>query len=158
RVLRSENKGFASPSKGLAVLADPVFGRGDSRVRASTTARAGKPEATGRAGLSEETLIRRSVRDAGETGGLPPLPFTRREARAISRLVSPAKRLEALDFEANLATATSPELSQYRFVHFATHGFIDAVHPELSGLVLSLVDREGRDREGFLPATEVFNL
>jgi CHAT domain-containing protein len=43
-------------------------------------------------------------------------------------------------------------------VHFATHGLIDSVHPELSGLVLSLVDREGRAQDGFLPAFEVFNL
>jgi CHAT domain-containing protein len=47
---------------------------------------------------------------------------------------------EALDFEASRATAMSPELSQYRMIHFATHGLVDSERPELSGLVLSLVD------------------
>jgi CHAT domain-containing protein len=64
----------------------------------------------------------------------------------------------ALDFHANRAAATSPELSHYRIVHFATHGLLNATHPELSGLVLSLVDRQGNDQNGFLPTQAVFDL
>jgi CHAT domain-containing protein len=73
-------------------------------------------------------------------------------------LVPAAERRVALDFDANLATAKSPDLAQYRFLHFATHGFLDSAHPELSGIVLSLVGRDGREEPGFLPAYEVFNL
>src|SRR5207253_2131109 len=65
---------------------------------------------------------------------------------------------EALDFDASRAMATSIELSQYRYVHFATHGFLDNVHPELSGLVLSQVDRDGNEVDGFLRLVEIFNL
>jgi CHAT domain-containing protein len=43
-------------------------------------------------------------------------------------------------------------------VHFATHGLLNNRHPDLSGLVFSLVDDRGRPREGFLPAYEVYNL
>jgi CHAT domain-containing protein len=43
-------------------------------------------------------------------------------------------------------------------VHFATHGFVDYEHPELSGLVLSLVDQEGRPQEGFLRMHDIYNL
>jgi CHAT domain-containing protein len=43
-------------------------------------------------------------------------------------------------------------------VHFATHGFLNNSQPELSGLVLSLVDAQGAPRLGFLSAGEVFNL
>ncbi len=50
------------------------------------------------------------------------------------------------------------ELSQYRIVHFATHGFINNVHPELSGIVLSLVDQAGQPQDGFLRVHEIFNL
>jgi CHAT domain-containing protein len=39
-----------------------------------------------------------------------------------------------VDFDASRATATSPELGQYRIVHFATHGLLNAAHPELSGI------------------------
>ncbi len=49
-------------------------------------------------------------------------------------------------------------IADYRFVHFATHGLVDSQRPELSGLVLSLVDPEGRPRNGLLRAHEVSNL
>jgi CHAT domain-containing protein len=66
--------------------------------------------------------------------------------------------MEALDFEASRATATSPHLAQYRIVHFATHALLDNEHPELSGLVLSLVDRNGKPQNGFLDLEDVYNL
>jgi CHAT domain-containing protein len=49
-------------------------------------------------------------------------------------------------------------LAQYRIVHFATHGLLDSKHPELSGLVFSLVDRKGRPQNGFLDLQDVYNL
>ena len=69
-----------------------------------------------------------------------------------------AERKAALDFEASRATVTDPSLADYRFVHFATHGFLNSAQPELSGIVLSLVDRDGADARGFLTPTDVFNL
>jgi CHAT domain-containing protein len=66
--------------------------------------------------------------------------------------------LQAFDFAANLATAISPELSQYRIVHFATHGILNSQQPELSGVVLSLVDEKGKPQNGFLRLHDVFNL
>jgi len=49
-------------------------------------------------------------------------------------------------------------LSSVEFIHFATHGLLNNQHPELSGLVLSLVDERGQPQEGFLRAHEVYNL
>src|SRR2546430_12982349 len=73
--------------------------------------------------------------------------------------VTPAREgMKALDFDASRATAASPELGQYRVVHFATHGLLDSEHPELSGLVLSLVDEQGRPQDGFLRQHEIYNL
>jgi len=66
--------------------------------------------------------------------------------------------MKALDFEASRATATGTELRQYRYVHFATHGFLNSANPELSGIVLSMVDQQGKPQAGFLLADEVFNL
>ena len=45
-----------------------------------------------------------------------------------------------------------------RVVHFATHGFLNSETPELSGLVLSLVDREGNPTDGFLRLHDVYAL
>jgi CHAT domain-containing protein len=66
--------------------------------------------------------------------------------------------LKALDFAASRATATSPQLGQYQIVHFATHSLINNQHPELSGIVLSLVDEQGQPQDGFLRLYEVYNL
>jgi CHAT domain-containing protein len=66
--------------------------------------------------------------------------------------------MTALDFEANRSMVMSEYLSQYRIVHFATHGLLNSQHPELSGIVLSLIDRQGRPQNGFLLLHEIYNL
>ena len=157
--LRRQVRDRPSAAQILAVIADPVFDRSDERVRRVSPSSPGSAPRILSKGAARENSLTRSIRDFGEgEAGLPRLPFTRREAKAIERLVSVSERKVALDFEANRAAAISEELSQYRYVHFATHGLLDTVHPELSGLVLSLVDRDGRDQDGFLSAMEVFNL
>jgi hypothetical protein len=86
------------------------------------------------------------------------LPFSRQEASAIAALVPVKERLVATDFQASRALATSGDLGSYRLVHFATHGFLNSEHPELSGLVLSLVGRDGRAQDGFLRLGDIYNL
>jgi CHAT domain-containing protein len=49
-------------------------------------------------------------------------------------------------------------LSQYRILHFATHGLLNSERPELSGLVFSLIDREGKPQDGFLRLHKVYKL
>jgi CHAT domain-containing protein len=103
----------------------------------------------------------RSGRETGVIGaesGFGRLLSTRREAAAISALVPERERMQALDFEASRTTALRPELGEYRIVHFATHGLLNNVHPELSGLVLSLVNKEGNQQDGFLRLQDVYNL
>jgi CHAT domain-containing protein len=86
------------------------------------------------------------------------LRFSRQEADEITRLAPEEKRFEALDFAASRATAMSADLGQYRIVHFATHGLINNQHPELSGMVLSLVDEQGHPQNGFLRLYDIYNL
>ena len=43
-------------------------------------------------------------------------------------------------------------------MHFATHGLLNNEHPELSGLVLSLVDKQGQPQNGFLRLYDIYNL
>jgi CHAT domain-containing protein len=141
----------------LALLADPVFERDDPRFN---------PE------LTDETAARRSdiatLRSAvtvstipGMQGGLTRLRFARQEADHILAALSPAEReisLAAFDFTACQELALSTELGRYRYLHFATHGLLDNVRPELSGVALSLLDRDGRDKDGFLRLVEIYNL
>jgi CHAT domain-containing protein len=64
----------------------------------------------------------------------------------------------ALGFDATRELALSSSLAGVPVLHFATHGYVDEARPELSGLVLSLFDREGRPRDGFLRLDDIYNL
>jgi CHAT domain-containing protein len=50
------------------------------------------------------------------------------------------------------------DISRYRYVHFATHGWLDSERPQLSSLVLSLVDQQGNSQDGFLRTNDIYNL
>ncbi len=164
-VLRKELAGRQPAPKTIAVLADPVFGKDDERLKtSSSTVGSGTASPAKRkaqiAGLRESPLTR-SARDLGIEGKelyLPRLFFTRREADSIVQFVPERQFKKAIDFIASKATATDPELSQYRYVHFATHALLNSSNPGLSGIVLSLVNPEGDEQEGFLAAHEIYNL
>jgi CHAT domain-containing protein len=96
--------------------------------------------------------------DPDSASALARLPFTRREAESIHVLVPESERRVALGFEASRALAVSPELGQYRYIHFATHGLLNNTHPELSGLAFSLFDERGETQNGFLRGMDVYNL
>src|SRR5262249_49631235 len=66
--------------------------------------------------------------------------------------------MQALDFEATRAIAKARTLTEYRIVHFATHGLLDSQQPELSGLVFSLVDKQGKPEAGFLSLEDIYNM
>jgi CHAT domain-containing protein/Tfp pilus assembly protein PilF len=146
-VLRRELTGRQPAAKTVAVLADPVFTSDDARVKLSNKAQAGK---------EPPSDLTRAIGDIG--GELRRLLMTRDEAEAILSVAPRDGGFAALDFRANRATATGDELSNYRIVHFATHSLLNSEHPELSGLVLSLVDEQGRPQDGFLRMHEIFNL
>jgi CHAT domain-containing protein len=72
--------------------------------------------------------------------------------------VPPGTGLHATGFDANRAAAVSPALAEYRIVHLATHGVLNTRQPDLSGVVLSLVDAAGRPQDGFLRLHDIYNL
>ncbi len=151
-VLRQEAAGRTPGSKMLAVFADPVYSSSDPRVSQSGRDRSPVVETT--------SLVADAKRSAEEAGlsGLVRLRFSRLEADEITRLAADNMKLEALDFAASRDLATSAGIGQYRMVHFATHALINPRHPELSGVVLSLVDNKGREQNGFLRLYDVYNL
>ena len=148
-VLRRESAGRRAASKAVAVLADPVFDANDARVK---NAARNKPELLAAA----RSPLARTLRDFRFQPKR--LFYSRDEAEAIYAVTPSGAGLKALDFQANRTTATSAELSNYRIVHFATHGLLNGEHPELSGLVLSLVNEKGQAQDGFLRLHEIYNL
>jgi CHAT domain-containing protein len=77
---------------------------------------------------------------------------------AIQEIFGPREVFTAVGFDATRRLVLSGRLQPYRFLHFATHGIMDARHPELSGLILSLVDRRGRQQDGYLRLADIYTL
>ncbi|BBD62528.1 TPR domain protein [Nostoc sp. HK-01] len=151
-ILRQETQKRKKAPKAIAILADPVFSTDDSRVT-------GKPEnnsITPDLDLQRSALSR-SARNLNRNGW-DRLDGTRQEAQAILKLSSPKDSLSAFDFDANYDWVTNSKLSQYRVIHLATHGFADDINPELSGIVLSLIDKQGKPQRGYLRLNDIFNL
>jgi CHAT domain-containing protein len=152
----------SKPPKTLLVFADPVFDSEDPRVasgsKPATRAMTLMAESSSRsADDARETELERSQKDIG-LARLARLPFTRREANALLSLVPADQGKAVLDFDANRQFVTGPEIGRYRFIHFATHGLLNSFRPELSGIVLSMVDENGNEQNGFLSTADVFNM
>ncbi|OIP73044.1 MAG: hypothetical protein AUK43_01505 [Oscillatoriales cyanobacterium CG2_30_40_61] len=145
-IMRRENQSRKPPEKILAVLADPVFASTDDRLKSVVF--------QGIKALPPD--LERSARESGIL--FDRLPFTQEEATQILALVPEEYSLQEIGFNASRETAIDLQLSQYRFVHFATHGLLNSENPQLSGLVFSLVNQTGESQNGFLRLYDIFNL
>jgi CHAT domain-containing protein len=99
----------------------------------------------------------RLVRAGGTGGGWPVLRATATVVVEIAWGFGVERSLLFLGDRATEANVkSSPALRSARWVHFATHGFLDERRPERSGLVLAGADGSGED--GVLRVDEIFNL
>jgi len=160
-IIRRETAGRQRATKSVAVLADPVFEEDDPRLdEAKNGNSSGKTPAT-RAADAEYSELMRAIRTMNfpdVRAGFTRLAFSRYEADNVIALTPKGTGLKATDFNASRDLAKSRELSQYRILHFATHGLLNSERPELSGLVFSLFDRGRKSQDGFLRLHEVYNL
>ena len=127
----------------LSMVADPVYNPRDERLplEAATVARQRLP------GRPEPYLLSRLRR-------------SREEAKQVRSLVL-AKSLGvdlASGFRATREWVQQGNLSDSQVVHFATHGVLNEVYPQLSGLVLSQFDRQGHRHDGLLRVHEIDDL
>jgi CHAT domain-containing protein/Tfp pilus assembly protein PilF len=155
-VLRTETGDRKSAPLSVAVLANPIFDAAAEPLQAAK-----------RSTLPDSKVPTQSDSTADPTKGsilrsgleLVPLPATEKEALAIRDAIPPPGRTKiALGFEASRATVMRLQNEGYRIVHFATHADIDVEHPELSSVVLSMRDAEGRPQDGFLRLHDIYNL
>ena len=150
--LRRHSGARAKATKSIAIFADPVFSPTDERV-ASAAAKVSKPHI-------QESAAERSAGEMGATrdGGIQRLPFSRREAESIVAVVPGEQEFQALDFQASRENALAADVTNYRVIHFASHGLLHSRHPELSGIVLSLVNEKGEPINGFLRLNDIYNM
>jgi CHAT domain-containing protein/Tfp pilus assembly protein PilF len=127
----------------LSLIADPVYGLQDERMRGRRQLMA--------AAMSEP-------QDESDLTGLSRLRGSEREAQEILRLTRDRAYEVALGFAANREWVMRGHIEEAEIVHFATHGIVNQEFPSLSGLVLSQVDEQGRRRDGLLRAHEIKGL
>jgi CHAT domain-containing protein len=164
-VLRREFSERKPAAGTIAVVADPVFSKDDVRVGEAVSRRQTKTNSADNEKSPKTPVSSTIVTSALEESGisrdglsLARLDATRTEANSILALAPVNMGMKALSFQASRSTVTSGELARYRIVHFATHGLLNSEHPELSGIVLSLVDERGEPQDGFLRLHEIYNL
>jgi tetratricopeptide (TPR) repeat protein len=123
----------------VVLLADPVFDRDDPRLH-----------------VSKDSKADNSFSNLRPTP--PRLIGTRDEAEAIAAIAGPQRSALHLDFNASRETFFDPSLSEYRILHLATHGVFDERRPDFSGIILSLVGRDGRPAFGYLNTHDLAGL
>src|SRR5262245_5711607 len=159
--IRRETAGRQRAAVSVAVLADPVFEASDPRLTSANNGNSSGETPAAPAADEELSGLTRAIKTmnfSDARAGFTRLAFSRQEAESIIALAPKGTGLKATDFSASRALALSQQLSEYRILHFATHGLLNSERPDLSGLVFSLIDREGKQQDGFLRLHEIYNL
>ncbi len=151
--VKESNREQSEPPRTLLAFGDPIVdvptglaknGANADAARSSPREQESKPEMAISAEYAERGF------------SVSRLPFTKDEVLGISRLYPATLRKVYLGGQAREETVKSERLDEYHYVHFATHGFIDEVHPGRSGILFS---REPRSMEdGVLQMGEIVRL
>ena len=130
--IRAKQNRSRSTKKLIAVITDPVSSGSDDRVPISA--------------------------NSSETSRLKRLIHASEEADAIIEVAPQGTTMVAKGFDASREVAMSSDVAQYQIVHFATHAFADEQNPELSSVVLTMVDRNGQKADGLMLLHDVYSL
>lgn len=133
------HRGFA-----WAAWADPVYQENDSRLTGVQVA--SNTQVPGyRSGPADLDQLKR-------------LPGTAAEIRSVTQILNQGQATTLIGFEATRESLVDRDLKKYKVLHFATHGVVDSLRPEQTGLVLSRFDRTGEPTNGFLSLSDVYDL
>ncbi len=112
---------------------------------------------TGSSTRSVDESAQTRSEEGSKLSRLPRLFNAKRELLAIAELAgSDSSFFE--EYNATRDNLLKLNLSQYRILHVVTHGLMDTQHPELSGLVLSLVDADKKPISGFVSLADIYKL
>lgn len=162
-LLKQQNFDENLITKTIGLFGDPIFGYDDERIKAKLSKKeANETSIDTRNSLDtidspiSDFLYQQKRFKLGDQ--LARLYFTGEEVKNIARLLPSDKSRFWVGFNANLENVVNQDLTQYQYIHFATHGLINNEKPRLTALVLSLIDNEGKEKQGFLTLNEIFNL
>jgi CHAT domain-containing protein len=149
---RQQKLKVGSGDKIVAIFADPVFEANDDRIqnRSSNIDVASTD--------SDQPFSHVTLRGFAANGGLRRLVHSSEEADAILALTPRGTAMVVKAFDANRETAMTMSGGGYQIVHFATHGFFNSEHPELSGIFLAMVKPDGSKINGFMALQDIYKL
>lgn len=133
-----------APDRDLLAFSDPVFSASDERLI----------DRTPNQRIFQESLA--MMRSADSIRSLGRLPASELEARSVAAIVPDSTVISG--FAANRDRVLHEDLTNYRIIHFATHGVLNEMHPDLSGILLSLYDEKGVASEGFIRSQDIYGL
>jgi CHAT domain-containing protein len=156
--LRQETERRKAAPKALAAFGDPAFvsdyalrkGASDGEQIASVQ----MPESERLQGEQRDIELRG---DTFDPSIVQRLLYVKRELASL-RNVAGEENLIASGFDASRERLQSTDLTKFAILHFATHGVLDPVRPEKSGLILSTITQDGKAREGFVGLQDIYNL
>jgi CHAT domain-containing protein len=155
--IRQQGGAGVSSGKKVLVVADPIFSVDDPRMRFGGLQVTGESRGLG---LGLESAINDVTDSPAPAGGLrlARLVGTRTEAEEIGKIAKAGGGQPDLwiDLNASEDNVRTRDMNNYRVIHVATHGLLDAQRPQFTGVVLSLVGNKTTD--GFLRTDEIFNL
>ena len=93
-----------------------------------------------------------------EDGVFNPLPASEEEVKSIYKMFKEKNKPADIYLRSNATEEVikSEKLSDYKYVHLATHAFVNESNPKLSGIVLSTDSQKKED--GILYSEEIYNL
>jgi len=123
----------------IAVFADPVFSHNDPRVAATSRL---TPTA------NNHLLF----------ANMPRLTDSREEARQIVHLAPAGTVALRTGFDATQEQVRTLKATDASILHFATHTVTVPGHPEISGIALSMLNREGKEQDGIFWLKDIYGL
>jgi len=140
-----------TPTRTAIIVADPVVDGSDPRL-------SNAPYSSEKKTQQQPTVKKVTLRDAQASQRVTRLEGAGAEASAIRKILDTPDVLVEMGFNASRGFVLQGALAPYRIIHFATHGFVDARHPEMSGLVLSLLNEKGQRQNGYLRLGDIYKL
>ena len=149
RPLDDTGRAPAGNNRGILIVADPVYERSDTRFAPGLRSPSDDTAA------SAEPTLRGPADRGGKPGVWKPLPGSGREAASIAALFPAADVRLLSGFDASREKLLALDFGNYRILHFATHAVADSEAPQLSALILSTWNVDGRPVSGEVFAGDI---
>ena len=145
-------------ARAVLVVADPVFSASDPRVSGAAMATSATDRKSDEGRLAPSRSKEHRERGGVDLRRLGRLTASREEALEIVRVSGPHQVTLLQGLGASRASVLAADMARYRVVHLASHSILDDEHPELSALVLSMVNDQGQPVDGLLLLDDVYRM